>query len=416
MLQKFVVALLVLTVLGAAGVGIYDATQNNNDDMADVLANPMQGEPFAASDSPSAPVNEVTTQTVAQAAEQPLNQPTSQVAVQLENPAQSAPVPQIAETPVQQQPIQEQQVQAVSMVGDPWSGIGTITALDDTGITLQRAEGSEIYVELGPSHYWQDLGATLAIGDQVTVIGFFNGEQYHAASVYKTDGAQLALRTETGQPLWSGGGNSTSTLDANGNTNGNGNAAESQVAPEDWVTVDGVVSTVDAQVLTMQTQTGEYHDLELGSADFMAEQGVSFVPGNPISVVGFWQEGVFRAGEITKTMTGERLMLLDPNGRPLWAGPGRAGNNGGGGQGQSGQSGNGGGQGQSENGQSQDGQGNNGGGQGQGQGQNVQEVVVPAEQWETVTGEIVQVEVPGRGMLSFIYMTDPEGNIIELQA
>ena len=30
-------------------------------------------------------------------------------------------------------------------------------------------------------------------------------------------------------------------------------------------------------------------------------------------------------------------------------------------------------------------------------------------------GEIVQVDVPGRGALRFVYMTEPEGNILELQ-
>jgi catechol 2,3-dioxygenase-like lactoylglutathione lyase family enzyme len=31
-------------------------------------------------------------------------------------------------------------------------------------------------------------------------------------------------------------------------------------------------------------------------------------------------------------------------------------------------------------------------------------------------GQIVSVEVPGKGALTFVYMTDPEGNIIELQS
>ena len=30
-------------------------------------------------------------------------------------------------------------------------------------------------------------------------------------------------------------------------------------------------------------------------------------------------------------------------------------------------------------------------------------------------GEMVTVEIPGAGTITFIYMTDPEGNIIELQ-
>lgn len=31
-------------------------------------------------------------------------------------------------------------------------------------------------------------------------------------------------------------------------------------------------------------------------------------------------------------------------------------------------------------------------------------------------GEVVTVEVPGRGLLTEVYATDPEGNIIELQS
>jgi hypothetical protein len=30
-------------------------------------------------------------------------------------------------------------------------------------------------------------------------------------------------------------------------------------------------------------------------------------------------------------------------------------------------------------------------------------------------GEIVSVEIPGAGRITFVYVTDPEGNIVELQ-
>lgn len=34
----------------------------------------------------------------------------------------------------------------------------------------------------------------------------------------------------------------------------------------------------------------------------------------------------------------------------------------------------------------------------------------------SAVGEVVELEVPGRGVITFVYMRDPEGNIIELQS
>jgi len=32
-----------------------------------------------------------------------------------------------------------------------------------------------------------------------------------------------------------------------------------------------------------------------------------------------------------------------------------------------------------------------------------------------VVGELVSVDIPGAGTIAFVYATDPEGNVIELQ-
>jgi hypothetical protein len=56
--------------------------------------------------------------------------------------------------------------------------------------------------------------------------------------------------------------------------------------------------------------------------------------GDIVVVVGFYEGTQFNAGDITQVSTGLRLMLRDPNGRPLWAGPGNANGQGGQGQGQ----------------------------------------------------------------------------------
>jgi len=296
MLQKLLVGMLGFTVIGATGVGIYDSTQTNTDNMQSVvLADSAQ------SDLSSAP--------------------------------QAAPLPVPTLTPVANAipgaqdgtgPVLLQQQQALDMVGDPWLATGTITAFDTAGMTLALSDGSTIYVELGPSHYWQAQPVTLAVGDVVTVTGFYNGDQYHAATVTKADGSQLVVRTVDGLPLWSGGtsGGQNQQGAANGITARQG---EPQVAPEDWVTFNATVTAVNRSTLTVQTEAGETLSLQLGQASFIQSQGVTFAVGDALSVTGYWQGTTFRAGDITRLATGERVMLLDPNGRPLWGGPGRAG-------------------------------------------------------------------------------------------
>ena len=249
-------------------------------------------------------------------------------------------------------------------------------------MNLALADGTVVYVELGPSHYWSEQGVTLLVGDVVTVEGFQNGDQYHAATVTTAAGSQLVVRTADGQPLWAGGasgGQNQSGATVNGTTAGQ---TETQVTPDQWLTVEGTVTAVNTNTLTLRTAAGETLELQLGEPSFMAQQGITFAAGDPLSVLGFWQGIMFRAGDITKTATGERLMLLDPNGMPMWGGPGRAGS-------RSGQTGNAtsattGSQGQG----SQGGQGGQGsqGNNGQGQGQGSQ--AVPVAQWETLQGSV----------------------------
>lgn len=375
MSQKLVVGLLVLTVIGAIGVGIYDSTQQASGDELDNVLNS------------SAPAGVDTVQPVADT-----NPALSSERVLEMTPTPDAGSDVVAEPVVAGEP--QLQQQAVSMVGDPWQGTGIISEFDTAGMTLTLLSGDSIYVELGPSAYWQDQGVTLAVGDTVMVDGFFNGDQYHAAVVTTAAGAQIVVRSETGQPLWSGGaaGSSTHT----GTTTGNGFAGgNTTVAPEDWLTIEGTVVTADFNALTMQTMAGETLMLQLGEPTFVQQQGVAFAAGDPVSVLGFWEADMFRAGEITNLTSGQRLMLLDPNGRPLWGGPGRAGSQGQGGQGGQGAQGNAGQGTDAQAGQGGQGQGAQGGGQGgqggQGQGRN-QAVEVPASQWETIVGQVRTVE------------------------
>jgi hypothetical protein len=88
--------------------------------------------------------------------------------------------------------------------------------------------------------------------------------------------------------------------------------------------------------MTMSTADGELISFQTGQPRFFAEQGVTFQVGDEIQLVGFYQGDQFSAGEITQLSTGLRVMLRDPNGRPLWAGPGSGNGNGNGGNGNGG--------------------------------------------------------------------------------
>lgn len=210
-----------------------------------------------------------------------------------------------------------QLVQAsVSNVGEVWSGHGTILELTTVGMTVALDDGSEVYIELGSPEYWQAQGVTLNAGGVVTIDGFFNGTDYHARTVTNSDGAILSLRNEAGQPLWSGGNTSSGT----GEFGGQGQV---QIPADEWVTIEGSVTALTNNGVIIQTPDAQALTISFGRADFWQTQNIVFEVGDAISMLGFWQGDQFNPGQVTKVSTGERILLRDPNGRPLWAGPGR---------------------------------------------------------------------------------------------
>jgi hypothetical protein len=156
---------------------------------------------------------------------------------------------------------------------------------------------------------------------------------YHAAVVTKSDGSQLIVRDAvSGQPLWSGSGNAGQNQTAT-------TSSEPQVTAEQWVTVEGVVTAGAQNSLTVTLTDGTVLTTQLGRPAFAAEQNVTFAVGDQVRVISYDSNGQFQVGEIDNLTQNTRLMLRDPNGRPLWAGPGGQaqgglGQNGQGGQGQ----------------------------------------------------------------------------------
>ena len=130
---------------------------------------------------------------------------------------------------------------------------------------------------------------------------------------------------ESGQVAARGGGygqgnSGAATLPRNANT-----AVEHAVT--EMETIQGVVISSDSEIL-VRTAEGEEVLVGLGQAWYREQAGFAVAVGDQVSVVGFYEEGEFKAATIENTTTGETITLRDATGRPAWSGQGNRRNSG----------------------------------------------------------------------------------------
>jgi hypothetical protein len=91
---------------------------------------------------------------------------------------------------------------------EEWQTVeGTVVSLDDGELVVATADGQEITVKLGPSWYWAEQDFPLAAGDQVTLTGFYDGDDFEVGQIVnKASGQTLTLREADGRPRWAGRG------------------------------------------------------------------------------------------------------------------------------------------------------------------------------------------------------------------
>lgn len=218
---------------------------------------------------------------------------------------------------------------AEGSLGEPWVETGIVAAVEDSGIQMTLETGETVFVELGPAEYWQNQGVVVNVGDTVMIEGSINEGMIHATELVTNEGDAIVIRSESGQPMWSGG------VDNGQGQNGESDyTGEPQKQVDEWITIEGTLMSFQGGNMTMSTAEGDILPFKTGQPRFFSEQGVTFQVGDEIIVVGYYDEaGQFQAGDITQVSTGARVMLLDPNGRPLWAGMGNGNGNGGNGGG-----------------------------------------------------------------------------------
>ena len=94
---------------------------------------------------------------------------------------------------------------------------------------------------------------------------------------------------------------------------------------DEWVTLQGTVTAVDASLLEVTTSDGKVILVENRAWWFAQEQGLTLAAGDSVSLTGFYDDGVFEASSITSLATSQTVSLRDADGRPLWAGRGNGG-------------------------------------------------------------------------------------------
>jgi hypothetical protein len=84
---------------------------------------------------------------------------------------------------------------------------GTIAGIQDDALTVELIEGGELMVEGRAWSFAQDQGFSTQIGNQVTLAGFYEGDDFEVGKITdQSAGNEVALREIGGRPLWAGNG------------------------------------------------------------------------------------------------------------------------------------------------------------------------------------------------------------------
>jgi len=115
-------------------------------------------------------------------------------------------------------------------------------------------------------------------------------------------------------------------FDGSGRNSGAGQGRNETVrAPFEWETLTGKVTAIDGDV-TIQTAEGE---ALVGMGQSAYREGFELAVGDEITVLGFHEDGEFKAGSVENLTTGETIITLrNETGRPMWAGRGQLKNQG----------------------------------------------------------------------------------------
>lgn len=92
--------------------------------------------------------------------------------------------------------------------GDVWFDVsGVVESVDSDSLVIRISDGSRLELSRRPWWFAQAQGFAAAPGDQVTLTGFLEEDEFKAASLDNlTSGFSTTIRDGSGRPLWAGNG------------------------------------------------------------------------------------------------------------------------------------------------------------------------------------------------------------------
>lgn len=212
---------------------------------------------------------------------------------------------------------------------DEWftyDGIVTQVPAEGIDLVMETDEG-ELVVGTGPLSL-AELGIEVLIGDALEVRGYWEDDELKAAQITQpATGQTVALRDEWGRPVWSGSGqNERIGLGGNGGrdeTKREISPGVGQAGVNEWITLQGHVTSVDESALVIRLSSGELVIVENRPWWFAQAQGFSAAVGDEVVLTGFFEGEEFETGQLANITTDLVIKIRQENGRPLWAGGGR---------------------------------------------------------------------------------------------
>ena len=86
----------------------------------------------------------------------------------------------------------------------------------------------------------------------------------------------------------------------------------------DWENLAGTVQSWEDQILTVLMDTGESVLVEGRGGRYLSEKDFTAVPGERVTLVGFYEADTFEVAIITNETTGVTIRLRGEDGRPVW--------------------------------------------------------------------------------------------------
>jgi hypothetical protein len=84
---------------------------------------------------------------------------------------------------------------------------GTVVSVDADTLVVQTANGEQVTIENRAWWFAQEQGFSAQVGDQVTLVGFYENSDFEVGQIDDaTNGQAVLVRDENGQPLWAGRG------------------------------------------------------------------------------------------------------------------------------------------------------------------------------------------------------------------